>query len=142
MTVDFNRDYITLHQCFSTFFGSRHPVRLKKKIGGTLTLDKMKIRGTLSCKKFKKVVNLIFGGTPDTLSRHPCVPRHPGWEPLHYTVSIINIWSHFILTSTTQSTLRAKMWNKSDIFFFIYHLRVAAFDSIAIFQCIFTNNDD
>ncbi len=33
-------------------------------------------------KKLKKEENSLFGGTPDTSSRHPCVPRHPGWEPL------------------------------------------------------------
>jgi len=33
-------------------------------------------------KNLKGIVNSIFGGTPDTSSRHPYVPRHPGWEPL------------------------------------------------------------
>ncbi len=64
-----------LVQCSSTFFGSRHPVRLKK-IWLHPHLAKMTIWGTLSSKKTKKVVNSIFGGTPDTSS------RHPGWEPL------------------------------------------------------------
>ncbi len=63
-----------LDQCFSTFFfGSRHPVRLIK-IWWHPYLAKMTILGTLSSKKIKKVVNSIFGGTPDTSSRHPCMP--------------------------------------------------------------------
>jgi len=40
-------------QCFSTFFGPRHH-KTEKNL----------------------VVNSIFGGTPGTSSRHPCVPRH------------------------------------------------------------------
>jgi len=71
----------TIDKCFSTFFGLRHPVRLKK-IWWHPYLAKMTIQGTLRSKKTKKVVNAIFDGTPDTFSRHPCVPRHPGWEPL------------------------------------------------------------
>ena len=31
-------------------------------------------------------LKVISGGTPDTISRHPSVPQHPGWEPLPYTV--------------------------------------------------------
>jgi len=76
--------FVCVHQCFSTFFGSRHPVRLKK-IWRHPFLAKLTICGTFTSKKFKKVVNSIFGSTPDTSSRHPCVPRHPGWEPLVYT---------------------------------------------------------
>jgi hypothetical protein len=40
-------------------------------------LDKMTIWGTPSSKRTKKVVNSIFGGSPDTSSRHPSVLRHP-----------------------------------------------------------------
>jgi len=41
-------------QCFSTFFGSRHPVRLKKNWRHPY-LAKMTIWGTLSSKKTLKV---------------------------------------------------------------------------------------
>ena len=27
-------------------------------------------------------MKVIIGGTCDSIIRHPCVPRHPGWEPL------------------------------------------------------------
>jgi len=30
----------------------------------------------------KKTVNSLFGGTPDTSSRHLCTPQHPGWKSL------------------------------------------------------------
>ncbi len=66
-------------QRFSTFFGSRHPVRLKK-IWWHPYLAKMTIRGTLNGKKTKKVVNSIVGNTSDTSS------RHPSWEPLPYNL--------------------------------------------------------
>jgi len=85
-----------LDQCFSTFFGSRHPVRLKK-IWQHPYLDKTTIWGTLTplvVKELKKEVNSIFGGTRDTSSRHPCVPRHPGWKPLIQTIIQTCIWIH------------------------------------------------
>jgi hypothetical protein len=28
----------------------------------------------------------MIGGTPGNISRHPSVPRHPGWEPLVYRI--------------------------------------------------------
>jgi len=56
-------------QGFSTFFDW-------KKIGGTLTWLKWQFVAPLvvKCSKFN-------------IWRHPCVPRHPGWDPLqssHY----------------------------------------------------------
>jgi len=44
---------VLLEQYFSTFFGSRHPLRLKK-IWRHPYLDKMTIWGTLSSKRIKK----------------------------------------------------------------------------------------
>ena len=60
-----------LRQCFSTFFCLRHPYLVFKTFGGTLA--------SLMGVKFRDKTN---GGTPGTSSRHPSVPRHPGWEPL------------------------------------------------------------
>ncbi len=90
--------YDILHQWFSTFFGSRHPVRLKK-IWRHPYLDKWQFGAPLVVKELKKVVNSIIGGTPDTSS------RHPGWEPLSYTLlQTLSIfyylfWSHYIQTN-------------------------------------------
>ena len=62
----------TLGQCFPTFFGSQHPYLVIKIFWGTPSwFDRYKDKGILE-----------FGGTPGTSSRHPSVPRHPGWEPL------------------------------------------------------------
>ncbi len=46
-----------IEQCFSTFFASRHP-QMPKEV--------------------QRSIKVITGGTPDTISRHPSVPRHPG----------------------------------------------------------------
>jgi len=120
-----------LDQCFSTFFGSRHPVRLKK-IWQHPYLDKTTIWGTLTplvVKELKKEVNSIFGGTRDTSSRHPCVPRHPGWldttDPDHNTNLHLNtykcndqlstLYSRFkcpILYTPFLSFLSRKKWSK------------------------------
>jgi hypothetical protein len=56
----------TPRQCFSTFFGSRHPVRLKK-IWWRPKLAKMIIQGTLRSKKLKSKFNICG---------HPCVGNH------------------------------------------------------------------
>jgi len=75
-----------LVQCFSTFFGSRHPLRFIKfwrhpYVVQTITW------GTLICKSaqvwLRAIPNPKVGGTPGTFSRHPSVPRHPGWESLY-----------------------------------------------------------
>jgi len=67
---------------FFNLFWFTAPFKTEKKFGGTLTWIKWQFGAPLVIKELKKVVNSIFGGTPDTSSRHPCVPRHPGWEPL------------------------------------------------------------
>ena len=59
-----------LDQCFPTFFSSRHPYIVLKISSGTPSWF---IR-----YKDKGIVR--NGGTPNTSSRHPSVPRHPGWE--------------------------------------------------------------
>jgi len=63
-------------QCFSTFFCLRHPVR-QKKIWWHPFLAKMTSQGTLSSKKPKKVVNSIFGGTPDPHHQSNFVTQRP-----------------------------------------------------------------
>ena len=75
MHVFLSRVDEALRSVFQPFFGLRHPLRLKNILRHPY-LAKMTIWGTLSSKKFKKVVNSIFGDTPNTSS------RHPGWEPL------------------------------------------------------------
>ncbi len=57
-----------LDQCFSTFFGSRHPIRLKRNLATPLPGPPF-------------VVNNLEG-SKFNICRHPCVSRHPGWEPL------------------------------------------------------------
>ena len=64
--------FYILNQCFPAFFGSRHPYIVLKIFGDTPSwFDRYKDQGILT-----------FGGTPGTISRNPCVPRHPGWESL------------------------------------------------------------
>ena len=63
---------VCLDQCFPTFFGSRHPYVVLKIFGGTPS----------RFNRYKDQGIVTIGGTPVTCSRHPCVPRHPGWEPL------------------------------------------------------------
>jgi len=63
--VDFLPFYY-LDQCFSTFFGSRHPYLVMKIFGGTLSFF----------PRFKDQVMFKIGGNPDTSS------RHASWEPL------------------------------------------------------------
>ncbi len=75
--------YICLFQPFLVYTAPRKT----EKIWWHPYLAKMTIRGTLSSKKTKKVVNSIFGGTPDTTSQYPCVPRHLGWEPRALTMN-------------------------------------------------------
>ena len=59
---------LILGQCFPTFFCSQHhPYLVLKIFVGT-----PKDRGIV-----------MIGGTRVTCSRHPSVPRHPGWGPLH-----------------------------------------------------------
>jgi len=77
---------LTLHfhsviQYFSTFWDSQQPLR-PKKIWRHPIMPKRAIWGTVSSKTLKKTHNSIFGGTPSTSSRHPCVPRHPGSESM------------------------------------------------------------
>ncbi len=59
------------YSVFSTFFGSRHPLELTKN----WRHPNQAKNGNLSVNK--KTINTMFGGTPDTSS------RHPGRESLH-----------------------------------------------------------
>ncbi len=87
------------HQCDAVWFGLSiavffnlfwfaAPCKTEKKYLRHPYLAKMTIWGTLGGKRTKKVLNSIFGGTPATSSRHPCVPRHPGWESLVYCLTL------------------------------------------------------
>ena len=80
----------TLTQCFSTFFATRHPWSAISIFGGTPRWQ----------NRFKEQWIAIIGGTPGTISRHPCVPRHPGWEP-HSVIVITKVMqlsgSHYTL---------------------------------------------
>ena len=62
-----------LSQCFPTFSCSRHPYSEMKIFGGTP-----------SCYNWYKDQGIVTIGvvTPGTSSRHPSVPRNPGWESL------------------------------------------------------------
>ena len=57
-----------LDQCFSTFFASRHPWSNISIFGGTPRYQ----------NRSKGQSKVIIGGTPDTLSKYPSVPFHPG----------------------------------------------------------------
>ena len=49
---------------------------------GTLGQLYQYLAAPLDAKIDLKIRKLITGGTPDTNTRHPNVPRHPGREPL------------------------------------------------------------
>jgi hypothetical protein len=72
---------LSLFQCFSTFFGSRHPLRLIKFWRHPYVVQTT-TWGTLICKSpqvwLRTLANPKVGGTPATFS------RHPGWESLLY----------------------------------------------------------
>ena len=61
-----NKSAYSLHQCFPTFFGSRHPYWVMWKFCGTLRRS----------NKYKDRWILLFGA--------PTSSRHPGWESLLY----------------------------------------------------------
>ena len=65
---------------FQPFFGSWHPYLALRGFGGTTSWS----------YRYKDQGIVIFGGTPGTSSRHPSVPRHPGWESLLYTFANSN----------------------------------------------------
>ncbi len=53
----------------------------------------MTIWGTHSSKNKKTV----FGGTPSTSLRHPCVPLHPDWESLDYSKPLKLHWKRNVV---------------------------------------------
>ena len=60
------------------------------KIIATLHLE-VKIQAKKSQKKTNKIFDISRAslcGTPVYLLQHTSVPRHSGWEPLHYTNAI------------------------------------------------------
>ena len=65
---------LVLGQCFSTFWGSRHPLG-QKKFGRTLTCSKMTFRGTLSNKTLIKRQLIQYLAAPFTRPRGNLVCR-------------------------------------------------------------------
>jgi hypothetical protein len=68
---------LALDQCFSTFFGSRHPSELKNFLAAPFWVKNDQFVALYVVKYQKIGSNSRFGGTPDTFL------RHPGWESLH-----------------------------------------------------------
>jgi len=91
--------------------GSRHPL-WQKNFGGTPKWVNyyFEVPLVIIIVKFHKEYhqmpkNPLFGGTPSSTSWHPCVPQHPGWEPLIYRnnnccrkqgVSVTKVFNYFI----------------------------------------------